>query len=306
MRHVTKLVEDPIERQRQGALAADSVARMHQGESWRGYLAAIKEALPVAHEIYPSTTCQTPPATFCDFWTRARGPLEPVGYLRHVLIRPIVEGMEPGMDWAMAETVLRNSWESVETGIGNKPALLSTLLHYLDGDSILYVDSGEGFSDHQYARQAVRLTADEFELTFDLSQFRSVRAVRWHPAMNHLCQVRLDAITFLDAAKQTHQVHPSTAESNGQRLDDGTVGFKTLNPLFAIPAPGNSVTAVTLRGVWHHEQMLESMAYQDKALSEMQIKLAEAEAKLRAMETSRLWRMLSPARKLARTLRLAS
>jgi SAM-dependent methyltransferase len=112
----------------------------------------------------------------------------------------------------------------------------------------LYADDGGGFREDLACRLPLA-PGGAFELTFPLDDFPPARALRWDPTEGRPCRVRLDAVTWRDAAGRDHPIDPDGVATNGDRDGDGAYRFDTLDPFVVLPVAGE-VRAVTVRGWW--------------------------------------------------------
>src|SRR5581483_7638696 len=110
--------------------------------------------------------------------------------------------------------------------------------------SVLFVDTGAGFNATECC-QAPCDHGERFELSFDLSAFPAVRALRWDPVEMVHCRVWLESISWQDRAGREHALDPGRAESNGRREADNGLSFQTIDPMVFLPVAGD-VSRVTL------------------------------------------------------------
>jgi glycosyltransferase involved in cell wall biosynthesis len=137
------------------------------------------------------------------------------------------------------------------------PVHFANLLLHLDPlnqlaryQTLLYVDTGNGFHAGQTRQTVGNHCSEEFELTYDLSGAPPVRLFRWDPAEMQFCQVWLEEISWRDSAGRDHPWSPAEVWSNGRRGADGSHDFQsTLDPMIFLPITGD-VARLTLRGRW--------------------------------------------------------
>jgi glycosyltransferase involved in cell wall biosynthesis len=151
--------------------------------------------------------------------------------------------------------------------------------------TLLYVDTGKGFNAAESCELVGNHLAEPFSLTYDLSAFPAVRELRWDPAEQQLCDVRLEAVSWRDRQGGEHALDLSRVGSNGERGGDRFT-FRTLDPMFFFPIAGE-VGQITIRGRWQvlspEASLVQSVALladRDEALRVRERELREVTAVL--------------------------
>lgn len=177
----------------------------------------------------------------------------------------------------------------------------------------LYVNTGSGWNQEQ----TVLLSADAkslwFSLTFDLSRFPYVEAVRWDPVENQHCKIKIDTLAYREPSGTTRRLDPGALTCNSVRSEDGWVTFNTLDPHFLIPVADHAVS-LTIQGVWDYEplraalnrancELVRGKCERDETVGELGARLAEKEKQVQAQTPSRARRLLARLKPLAHLVR---
>src|SRR5205823_12990230 len=120
---------------------------------------------------------------------------------------------------------------------------------YLKTVTTLFADAGHGFRREDRICREVWHGGADFCLTFDLSGFAEVRALRWDPVELQFCTLHLEAVTFR-CGDEARPADLAAARSNGEALGPEAFRFDTLDPAVYLPGPGGPAASVTLRGRW--------------------------------------------------------
>ncbi|HEX4589482.1 MAG TPA: glycosyltransferase family 2 protein, partial [Gemmataceae bacterium] len=161
------------------------------------------------------------------------------------------------------------------------------------GYSTLFPDYGGGWDTTARVCQRVSPTIERFEVRFELSPGRQPSALRWDPMELQTCRVLIDAIELRDSAGRVQAVDPATIESNGDRMPDGTVSFRTADPMFSWPVTGE-VSEVVVRGRWETDEALQTILAQSRHVAELTQQLTEVRREVRALSGYR--RLSAPLR----------
>jgi hypothetical protein len=190
-------------------------------------------------------------------------------------------------------------------------------------ESYLYVDTGDGFNARQLCTARTNFDQKVFSLSFDLSGFDSVRAVRWDPMEARWCSVRLRHVLYSDGQGTFRHVDHGAVLNNGRRDADGTIHFETGDPMIFLPVTGK-VTSLTIGGEWQCRPGISVLGELETRLAGLQRRKDETDAENRALRDrltqaehhlnglehhlngllrSRSWRLTAPLRRLGRALR---
>jgi glycosyltransferase involved in cell wall biosynthesis len=172
-------------------------------------------------------------------------------YLKHPtpLARLIgVEKLHALLNDREAATILRTRFRYSQTDL-TKFLLQFNPRRELDGQTRLYIDTGEGFNASQVRAAPINCSGDTFSFTFDVSDFAAIKRLRWDPVEFQLCRVRIAEASWDDRAGARHQLDLAGLSANGARGGDGTFTFDTLDPNIYLPIAGD-VCSLTLLGSW--------------------------------------------------------
>jgi SAM-dependent methyltransferase len=134
-------------------------------------------------------------------------------------------------------------------------------------ETSLYLDSGAGFRGEEVYRQRLEERGGSFRLTFPLNPAARAARLRWDPVELRLCRVRLDEVSWRDAAGNVFAADLSAVESNGVRQPDGNFAFDTLDPMIYLPVAGD-LAEVTLAGRLEIDDLFASLARVHRLLDE--------------------------------------
>jgi glycosyltransferase involved in cell wall biosynthesis len=246
VQQIQTLVQDPLERQRQGNALGRTVRTMHCGSGWQKYLAAVKCSLPPEHAVYPLSEHAPLPAAYTDYWQKDAGPLSLGELFCETMLFPVLSGLQaqgaPHCDAASAH----DFWEMKPlTAFQSLRQLLAQAL-----ETSLYVDCGHGYSEGQ--RIVALAGLRYFHVTFDLSSYRSIREVRWDPLEGRWCRVRIVSISARDRQGGDHAIDLAATWCNGELQEDGAIAYRTTDPSLFIPLRGD-IASLTIQGHWEHE-----------------------------------------------------
>ncbi len=133
-------------------------------------------------------------------------------------------------------------------------------------ETSLLVDNGNGYDTGSTQKQTTRITLEDFSISFDLSSYDTVRAVRWDPVKRLFCDIMLNAVTYIDASGIERSLEPSLLTSNAASTVNSTYEFRTAYPSIYLPIHGD-IKRVTIYG------SCTAIAMED-AVSELDGKLA--------------------------------
>ena len=91
----------------------------------------------------------------------------------------------------------------------------------------IFVDGGRGFNEEDSIREPVIVNGQKTELLFDLSRFKTIKAIRFDP-LNDFTVVRLDRVTAVDKNGNKSQI--GCKSSNAQLLTEEIFNFSTKDP----------------------------------------------------------------------------
>lgn len=134
---------------------------------------------------------------------------------------------------------------------------------------ILYLDLGEGFSEHETMRATSFLEEQAFEVEYSLEEKENVQALRWDPIENKPCRCYVE----LEVNGEWKRLTPDNAETVTEECDT----FYDLDPRYSIPVEAAGDT-LHLRGKISFFSMEEAM----RGL------LQEREERRREMEAARV------------------
>jgi glycosyltransferase involved in cell wall biosynthesis len=101
-------------------------------------------------------------------------------------------------------------------------------------NTVLYIDTGDGFTEARACVAQTRLDEPAFRLEFDLRPYDGIRALRWDPVSLRMCRLRLDEVVYNEGGV-ARPLDPSAVETNGRRLPDGRCEFETAGPMVFLP-----------------------------------------------------------------------
>jgi O-antigen biosynthesis protein len=127
---------------------------------------------------------------------------------------------------------------------------IDSLNQYFDWYTYLYIDSGNGFNEHEKLKLEADFNKNEFSYTFDLSQYPSVKSLRWDPVECRICDVLLKDILYNDDQSTVHRFDLNSLQSNAEFQESGTYHFDTLDPMFFFTIQGK-LSLFQIQGSWN-------------------------------------------------------
>jgi glycosyltransferase involved in cell wall biosynthesis len=114
--------------------------------------------------------------------------------------------------------------------------------------STAFVDTVAGFNPNELV--TIGVAADpHFRISFDLTKFSSISAVRWDPVEGRFCRVALQRVAWRDREDRETVVDLASIHSNGHTIGLAAFEFETIDPMIFIPISGD-IADLRLEGTW--------------------------------------------------------
>lgn len=121
--------------------------------------------------------------------------------------------------------------------------------YYEIGFSQLFIDTGNGFNENEKIVVESDINSNFFNLTFDLSEWKNIRSVRFDPFEGFWGKVRLESVTYKDDHGTTKSIGSNAISSNGTEDKDNYFIFKTSDPMVFIQTD-TGFKYLTIKGDW--------------------------------------------------------
>ena len=114
----------------------------------------------------------------------------------------------------------------------------------------LFIDTGKGFNDNQRIAKEINLLTKNFNISYNLEQYKMIKQIRFDPLENNYCSLKINEITVKKLGcfnKFSLFDISSDILTNGKKLDNGSIEFDTLDPQVILLISGE-IEQITISG----------------------------------------------------------
>ncbi len=105
----------------------------------------------------------------------------------------------------------------------------------------LYIDLGDGFNETHVQKKDVSITNGIVDITYNLSQYDTIKALRWDPTEGNACICKID---YIHCDGKAAEFKPYNAIKDSQNRDV----FCTDDPIYFISSDSNRLNEIRIRG----------------------------------------------------------
>jgi glycosyltransferase involved in cell wall biosynthesis len=167
---------------------------------------------------------------------------------------------------------------------------VDSLNRYVDWNTTLYIDSGNGFNEHEKLKLNVDFNKSNFNFIFDLSHYPTIKSLRWDPVESQMCEILIKNIFVKDETFNIHQFDLNSLKFNADYKKLDILYFNTLDPQILLQIQGK-ILSLQIQGDWNvfspkqtSQKLWKLLNHKEQKLQDQEQKLQDQEQKLQDQE----------------------